>query len=153
MKLTKILLLCLSPLSLYAGSADAIIECKSGSGRTALTFLDQDIQGQFQGGTFTIDKKKIDYKAHYESKTNKFYAYSWMNVNLKEGVYSLVYDDTKGTVLKFYALPKTVEKVDKKGFNSYYRFNAIIDSASTDPRTSKFLNKQIWVGCTLRYGV
>ncbi|CAA6821483.1 MAG: Unknown protein [uncultured Sulfurovum sp.] len=153
MNITKTLLLCLTPLSLYAGSADAIIDCKSGSGRTALSFLDQDIQGQFQGGTFTVDKKKINYQPQYNGETNKHYPYSWMNVNMKEGVYSLVYNDTKGTILKFYALPKTMEKIEKKGFDSYYKFNGIIDSQTTDPRTSKFLNKQIWVGCTMSYAI
>ena len=62
-KKSACLLLLISATShpVYAGSSDAVIECKSGSGRTSLTFLDQDIQGHFQGGTFTIDKKTIKY--------------------------------------------------------------------------------------------
>lgn len=153
MNIKKGLLLLLTPLAIYAGSSDAIIECKSGTGRTSLKFLDQDIQGHFQGGTFIIDKKSIKYHPQNNYETNKDFPYSWMNVNMKEGVYSLVYNDNKGTVLKFYALPKSMKKKKKEGFEAYYNFNAIIDRTSTDPRSSSFLNKQIWLGCSLRYSI
>lgn len=55
----KLLLLAITPLFIYAGSADAVIECASASGRTLLQFHDQDVQGEFNGGEFTIDKKTI----------------------------------------------------------------------------------------------
>lgn len=150
--LKRSLLVLLTPFALYAGSSDAIIECKSGTGRTILTFLDQDIQGQFQGGTFTIDKKSIDYAPQYDGKTGKFNEYSWMTVDLKEGVYTLVYNDAKH-FLNFYALPKSVTKIKKENFEQYYRFNGIVEWRSTDPRNNKQLKKQIWLGCTLRYAV
>ncbi|MFK5975117.1 MAG: hypothetical protein QM493_01295 [Sulfurovum sp.] len=155
-QLKKKLLLLLTPLAIYAGSADAIIECKSGSGRTTLNFLDQDIQGAFQGGSFTIDNESIKYQPQYDGENDKSYPYSWMNVNMKEGVYTLVYDNHKGIRLNFYALPKSMKEVKKEGFESYYTFNAIIDRETTDPRkkeTTSRLNKQIWVGCTMRYSI
>lgn len=150
--LNKSILALLLPLTLYAGSSNAIIDCKSGTGRTTLTFFDQDIQGQFQGGTFTIDKKIIDYAPQYDEKTGKFNEYSWMTVDLKEGVYTLVYNDTKN-FLNFYALPKSMKKIKKENFEEYYRFNGIVEGRSTDPRNNKQLKKQIWLGCTLRYAL
>lgn len=97
--------------SIYAGSSNAEIECKSGSGRTTLTFFDQDIQGYFQGGTFTVDKKSINYLPQYDEKTNKDHPYSWMTVNMKEGVYTLVYKDEK----KLFKLLCSTKQYEKKG--------------------------------------
>ena len=150
----KILLLSTFLLSAiaYAGSADAVIECKSGSGRTTLDFLDQDIQGRFQGGTFTIDNKSIRYLPEYDSKTNTNNPFSWMIVNMKEGVYTLFYSDTKH-ILNFYALPKSMKRVKKEGYGEYYHFNAIVDWRSSDPRSTGLLNKQIWLNCTMAYEI
>jgi hypothetical protein len=145
--------LILNSLFIYAGSGDAVIDCKSGSGRTTLHFLDQDIQGQFQGGTFSIDKKSIEYLPQYDSKTNTDHPFSWMIVNIKEGVYTLFYQDTKHT-LNFYALPKSMKKVKKDlGNEEHYQFNAIIDWRSSDPRSTGLLNKQIWLSCTMDYSI
>jgi len=149
MNLLKSLLLFLTPLSIYAGSAEAVVECKSGSGRTLLKFFDQDIDGEFRGGTLSIDKKKIKYKSPMDVDKNM----AWMAVNLKEGVYTLVYDD-ETNYLNFYAIPRTMKKIRKKEkFDAYYKFNAIIDWRSTDPRTDNILDKKIWLGCTIKYAV
>lgn len=138
--------------SAYAGSSDAVIKCKSGSGRTTLTFFDQDIQGNFQGGIFTIDKKSINYLPQYDEKTNKNHPYSWMTVNMKEGVYTLVYQDKQHS-LKFYALPSSMKKKEKEGMEAYYRFDGIVESSSSDPRKKSALNKKIWLGCTMSYSI
>jgi hypothetical protein len=153
--LPLLLLPLLSPLALHAGSSDAIIKCQSGSGRTFLSFLDQDIQGTFQGGTFTVDKKTINFHPEHDYKTGKIYPYSWMVVDMKEGVYTLNYYDPKTyTTLVFYALPKSVEKIEKEDFDAYYRFNAIVEQRSSDPREkSGRLKKPIWLGCTMRYAI
>ncbi|MCK5725767.1 MAG: hypothetical protein KAH22_02935 [Thiotrichaceae bacterium] len=155
MNIKKILFLLLITVishPVYAGSSDAVIQCKSGSGRTTLTFLDQDIQGHFQGGTFTIDKKSIQYLPQYNSKTNKNNPYSWMTVNMKEGVYTLVYNDNKN-FLNFYALPSTMKKKKKEGKEAYYTFNGIVEWRSSDPRSTSILRKKIWLGCTLSYSI
>jgi hypothetical protein len=147
------LYLFLLPSCLLSGSADAVIKCKSGSGRTVLHFLDQDIQGTFQGGTFSIDGKSIVYAPSYsDGESND---YSRMIVNMKEGVYTLNYQDKKHH-LAFYALPNSVHKIPKEGFDDYYRFSAVVDWRSTDPRSTEWdkrLKKQIWLGCTLSYGI
>ena len=148
----KSLLLLLTPLAIYAGSNDAIIECKSGTGRTALKFLDQDITGSFQGGTFTIDKKSIKYLPQYDGRTGKSNSYSWMIVDMKEGVYTLVYNDKKNS-LDFYALPKSMKKVNKEGIDTFYQFNAIVDWRSTDPRSLSPLRKKICLSCTMSYSI
>lgn len=44
-----------------------------------------------------------------------------------------------------------MKKKEKDGLESYYQFNAIIESSSSDPRNTSILNKQIWLGCTMRY--
>jgi hypothetical protein len=136
----------------YAGSDNAVIKCKSGTGRTTLTFFDQDIQGHFQGGTFTVDNKSINYLPQNDHKTNKDYPYSWMTVNMKEGVYTLVYNDGQH-FLNFYALPSSMEKKKKDGLKTYYKFNGIVEWRSSDPRSTSVLNKQIWLGCSLRYNL
>ena len=147
-----LLLISVTSHPVYAGSGNAVIECKSGSGRTTLMFLDQDIQGHFQGGTFTIDKESIDYLPQYDSKTDKSHPNSWMTVNMKEGVYTLVYRDDKH-FLNFYALPSTMQKKKKAGMEAYYQFNGIVESRSSDPRSTSALNKQIWLGCTMSYSI
>ncbi len=152
-KRTVLLLLIASIIHpVYAGSNDALIKCKSGTGRTTLTFLDQDIQGHFQGGTFTVDKKSINYLPQNDNKTNKNNPYSWMTVNMKEGVYTLVYNDGQHS-LNFYALPSSMKKKKKEGMETYYQFNGIIESHSSDPRNTSALNKQIWLACTMSYQI
>lgn len=148
------LFLCAFSMShlVYAGSSDAVIECKSGSGRTTLQFFDQDIQGQFQGGTLSVDKARINYLPLYDAETGDNNPYSWMTVNMKEGVYTLVYQDSKH-VLNFYALPSSVEKKTKEGVDTYYKFNGVIAARSSDPRNNSLLSKKIWVGCTMRYSI
>ncbi|SFV52416.1 hypothetical protein MNB_SV-13-1928 [hydrothermal vent metagenome] len=147
------IVLILNSLLIYAGSGDAKIDCKSGSGRSTLSFLDQDIQGQFQGGTFTVDNKSIEYLPQYNSQTNKNNPVSWMIVNMKEGVYTLFYQDTKHT-LNFYALPDSMKRVKKDlGNEEHYLFSAIVDWRSTDPRNKEQLKKQIWLTCTMEYAI
>ncbi len=41
----------------------------------------------------------------------------------------------------------------QSGLDNYYTLNAIVDWHSTDPRNLSLLNKQIWLGCTLSYGI
>jgi len=145
-------LLLLISLSVYGGSNDAVIECKSGSGRTTLKFLDQDITGNFQGGTFTVDNKSLKYLPQYDGRTGKVNSYSWMIVDMKEGVYTLVYQDKKNA-LDFYALPKSMKKIKKEGIDAFYQFNAIVDRRSTDPRNLLQLRKKIWLSCTMSYSI
>ena len=140
----KTLLLLLAPLAIHAGSNNAVIECKSGTGRTTLTFLDQDITGMFQGGKFTIDNKTITYLPETD--------YATIVPHMKEGVYTLYYYH-KNILLEFYALPKSVKKVKKEGVDEFYKFNAVVDWSSTDPRTSSKLNKNIWLSCTMSYSI
>lgn len=150
----KLLLLPLTSLFIYSGSADAIIQCSSGSGRTILKFYDQDVQGEFNGGTLTIDKSTVNYQNNMSKKKND----SHMMVNFKKGIYTAYYKDAN-SILSFYALPKTIEKLERKGYEAFYKFNGIITEVSTDPRKNgkntwhNALEKNIWVGCTLKYSI
>jgi hypothetical protein len=148
----KTLLIIFAPLAIYAGSNVAFVECKTGTGRTTLNFLDDDLQGSFKGGTLTIDNKSINYLPDYDSKTGLSNTYSSMVVNMKQGVYTLLYNDTKN-LLTFYAIPKSVKKVKKDESGEHYKFNGIIEWTTTDPRNLKKLNKQIWISCKLDYSL
>lgn len=142
----RLLPLILLPIMTYAGSADAVIDCKSGSGRTHLSFLDQDVMASFNGGELTIDKKSINYDGNH----------GYIISDLKRGVYVLkYYNPKKDTVLDFYAIPKTIEKTKLDNYETSYKFNAVIGGGSTDPRNKHkdLLRKTIWLTCTLKYTI
>ncbi|CAA6804839.1 MAG: Unknown protein [uncultured Sulfurovum sp.] len=141
----RLLPLILLPILSYAGSAPAVIECSSGSGRTVLTFDDYDLQAQFSGGTLSIDNKKVKYSSEYGHIISDF----------RRGIYVLYYKNSKDkTALDFYAIPKTIKRIDSNPYETAYKFEAVIGPNSTDPRQkSKILNKTIWLSCTLKYSV
>ena len=140
----KLLTLLLLPLSIFAGSADAEIECKSGSGRTLLNFSDSDGMAMFTGGSFSIDKKKIELNSDYGHIISDF----------RRGLYVLYYNDPKkDIVLDFYAIPNTMKRTELEEYEDSYKFNAVIGENSTDPREKNrdLLRKTIWLSCTFKY--
>lgn len=141
----QLLPLLLFPIITYAGSAAAIIECTSGSGRTILAFSDDDLQASFSGGSLLIDKKKVTYNSEYGHIISDF----------RRGIYVLYYKNPKDNVtLDFYAIPKTIKRTDANSYETSYKFNAVIGENSTDPRErSKVLNKTIWLSCTVKYTI
>ncbi|MCK5902806.1 MAG: hypothetical protein KAG28_06630 [Cocleimonas sp.] len=147
-KLLVILFLLLISITAYAGSADAIIKCQSGSGRTHLKLLDQDLSALFTGGELSIDKKSITFD--HEDDSGRIIS------DLKRGVYVIHYYNTKNDItLEFYAVPKTIKKTELDDYSTSYKFNAIIGAGSTDPRdkNKNALDKTIWLDCTLKYRV
>ncbi len=130
----------LLPLLVSAGSSDAIIECKSTSGRTMLSFYDTDATGNFNGGELSIDSSTISYDKSADVTIVE---------DLKHGVYTLSYYN-KNQFLTFYALPKTVKDKSTNAL-MYYTFSAVISPSTTDPRTQSRLNKTIQVKCTSTY--
>lgn len=135
----------LVPMLTYAGSASAVIECKSGSGRTALTFYDDDLQAEFSGGILTIDNKKINYQSQYGHIISDF----------RRSVYVLYYKNPNDKIsLDFYAIPKTLKKLENEQDDTSYKFEAVVGAYSSDPRNkSERLNKTIWLTCTLKYSI
>jgi len=139
----KTIILLLIPLVfIYGGSKEAIIECSSDSGRTQLQILDMDLEGNFQSGYLSIDNQKLSYGPTSDADIVS---------HLEKGVYTIyLYTNKSKYFLEFYALPKSVKKIDyKKGFR--YNFNAIIDPSSTDPRNKERINKTITVKCMVTY--
>ena len=131
--------------TLFGGSADAIFECHTGTGRTQLNFKDDNLQGVFNGGTLTIDGKTISYPPRDGGVISK----------LNKGVYtiSLSYKQNNEYIhLKFYALPNSV-KSKEVPYGEGYTFSAIIDGDTTDPRTSNYLRKNIFLACTATYSI
>ncbi|CAA6801389.1 MAG: Unknown protein [uncultured Sulfurovum sp.] len=140
----QLLSLVLLSIISYAGSADAIINCQSGSARTQLKFSDEDLNAWFKNGEFSIDKKSIKLDDEY----------GYIISDLKKGVYVLKYNNPKrDIVLDFYAVPSTVKKTKLDTHGTSYKFNAIVGGGSTDPREKNkdLLRKTIWLSCTLKY--
>lgn len=131
--------------SLWAGSADAIFECHTGTGRTQLNFKDDNLIGEFNGGTLTIDGKTISYPPQEGGVVSE----------LDKGIYTISLAYLKNgsyNYLKFYALPKSV-KAKKVEYGEAYIFNGILTYRTTDPRTSSPLKKNIFLGCSATYSL
>lgn len=136
----RYILLFLSPIFLYSGSAEAKITCQSPTGRTVFVLYDTDGVGQFSGAKLSIDKKKINYSLEGEVTIVS---------DLKRGVYTFKYY-YRGVYLTFYAIPKSVKDRSKNRV-SKYMFDGLITSNSTDPRTHKRLDKTIMMQCSSIY--
>lgn len=148
--MNKILLLGLMPLFIYAGSANAVLTCKSGSGRTLLKFYDQDLTGSFLGGQLSIDKKILK----YENEDTKG-VHAAMVVDLQRGVYTLNYQAENKTLI-FYAIPKSVKRVGSRKYGAeHYKFTGLIGYRTADPRkvNGEMINKTISLSCTLDYSI
>jgi len=139
-KLLFLFLLFSSSLS-FAGSADAILECKSASGRTIFKAALQDLIG-FTSATFTIDGESIHYKNS---------EFGHLVFNAKNKILTLSISDPKLGFLTFYAIPTTFKSLKKKNYEKHYKFEAIIQGL--DPRKNKHQSKEIKLYCELTYSI
>jgi hypothetical protein len=134
-----------------AGSADATLECKSGSGRSALSAILQDIDGGLQRATATVDGESITFEQSDRSAVVFDAAHGVFTISI-EGAPTPRFPN--GRFLRFYALPKSFRGADKTpDGKGTWSFTAIF--RCTEPRKSKeqLLTPDIEVVCKLVYGI
>lgn len=141
MKKILFLILLFSSSVAYAGSADAILTCKSASGRTIFKAALQDLVA-FTSAEFSIDGEKLIYTD--DSKGHLVF-------NAKNKVLTLTINDAEVGWLTFYAIPTTFKTVSKGHHSAHYKFKAVIQGK--DPRKGKYQSKEITLDCELTYSV
>ena len=143
----KIMLCALSwvlPLSVMAGSADAIIRGKTESGRTALEVRIGDIDGLIRSISLTVDGETLlieDAESLPQTVVR----------DQENGVYFVVLN-SESRVFRLWMIPKT-EKVIESGNGVFRsRFAAVVEA--TDPRGIEgSLTPRITIGCNLDWEI
>jgi hypothetical protein len=125
----------------FAGSADAILTCKSASGRTIFQAGIQDLVG-FSWAKFAIDGQEIAYDNEGAGQ---------VVFNEKHKIFTLSINDSKKGFLTFYAIPSTFEVIKKSNYEKQYKFQAVIQGL--DPRKGKHQSKNIVLNCELKYSI
>lgn len=136
---------------IFAGSADATLQCKSLSGRTKLTATIQDIDGTVQDASVTVDGEPITFTSS-DSSAAIFDA--------THGVYtiSITGAATKrfpnGRFLRFWAIPRTFKTAGTTADGkNIWTFSALLEC--TEPRKDKelLITPRIEIQCTLIHGI
>lgn len=134
-----------------AGSADATLQCTSGSGRSAFSAVLQDIDGILQRASATVDGESIAFD-QADRGAVVFDALHGVFTISTEGEATAQFPN--GRFLRFYALPKSF-KTDGKtpDGKNVWSFRALF--WSTEPRKTKdlLLTPKIEVSCKLVYGI
>ncbi len=135
-----LILLCIST-TVFAGSNEAKLVCKSASGRTLFTAGLQDITSLNQC-KFTIDGQSITYNENARSS---------IIFDGKRKVFTLTIEDKNGGWLTFYAVPSSFKTLKNTNSSQHYKFKAIIQGK--DPRKGKYTSKVIELNCELTYSI
>jgi hypothetical protein len=125
----------------FAGSADAVLICKSASGRTVFTANLQDLVA-FTDAKFSIDGQTLIYSNS---------AMGHLVFNEKNKVLTLAINDDKIGWLTFYAIPSTFKTLESKRHRAHYKFKAVIQGK--DPRKDEWQSKEITLDCELTYSI
>lgn len=125
----------------FAGSADAVLICKSASGRTVFKAYLQDLAG-FTEAQFTIDGQTLQYKS--ESSGHLVF-------NEKNKILTISINDAKVGWLTFYAIPTSFKTLKSKRHQAHYKFKAVIQGK--DPRKGEWQSKEIVLDCELTYSI
>lgn len=125
----------------FAGSADAVLTCKSASGRTIFKAHLQDLVA-FTDAAFTIDGQTIKY-------TNDTKGH--LVFNEKNKILTISINDPNVGWLTFFAIPDTFKKVKSAPYSKHYKFKAVIQGKN--PRPNKGQSKEIVLNCELTYSI
>lgn len=140
-------------VSAQAGSAVAVVKCKSASGRTKVEVLNQD-QVQFLSLKFTIDGESISYTVDSDDGQGVINATGSNVVKLRDKVYTAAAKHSSGDrhgFVEMWAIPASIQSQGSDG--SRYKFKANIEG--TDPRAAKEgdWSPQIEVDCEYSYSI
>jgi len=141
MKRLLFLLILFNSSAAIAGSADAVLTCKSASGRTLFKAHLQDLVS-FTDAKFTIDGQTLTY-----SNTEKGH----LVFNARNKVLTIAIHDEKVGWLTFYAIPATFQTIVSKQHRAHYKFKAVIQGK--DPRKGEWHSKEITLDCELTYTI
>jgi hypothetical protein len=125
MKTLAVLLFLLSCVFCHAGSADAVIKGRTGTGRTQLEIHVQDISGSVTYVKLTIDGKSLEIKNCSGKGVHQDVIY-----DPKNKVYTISLQSPEGS-LKFWMIPKT-QKITRGEYSEKWTFSAVVQG--TDPR-------------------
>lgn len=125
----------------FAGSADAILTCKSASGRTIFKASLQDLVA-FTNAEFSIDDQTLKYND--DTKGHLVF-------NAKNKILTIRIEDPKIGWITFYAIPTTFKTLQSKRHEAHYKFQAVIQGK--DPRKDKWQSKEIVLDCDLTYSI
>ena len=141
MKSLLFIILLFSSSVVFAGSADAILTCKSASGRTVFRAKIGDLLS-FTSATFAIDGESLIYNDYSKGQ---------VVFNAKHKVFTISINDPKVGWLTFYAIPASFKTITNQRFNQHYKFKAVIQGK--DPRQGKYQSKEITLNCELTYSI
>ena len=152
MKSLITLLTILSSISAYAGSANALISCKSDSGRTQ---LNASVPGDHaeHNVKFSIDGISLDWYSEVNQRTYQTEENSTAHVlgSLKDKNYHFIIVNTDGyKTLTFSAIPSSV-KLKQTEYGETATLKAIV--YGNDPRENEELSPKITVNCDYSYEI
>lgn len=150
----------LAPVASYAGSANAVFDCKSASGRTALT---ASVPGDHAEHSvkWTVDKETIEWKdvtiqepPYKSDKNSSVFVLGSMKMNNYHFLITAPSNDKSSAleVFRFSAVPSSID-VKKTANGERGQLAAII--GGRDPRAEKngSTSPKIVVNCTYTYEI